>query len=421
MRAPFQALFGRRAAADSGLSPFLQAMLRGVSSSAGKDVTEATALNVAAVYTGVSIRSRLLSTLPVDIIEYSADGLTRVPAPSHPVAPLLKRPNAFQTWPEFAGMGEAHRLLRGNLYAYTPKRSAPAGDGAQRDFVTEMIPMHPDQVQVLEDPADPGGSSRYRFTKKNGQVIEFAEDEVLHIRGFSTNGRTGRSFLADLRDIIGGSLALRDHANSLWTRDATPSVVLSHPKTLKGQAARNLEDTWEQTYGRDADRKRVAVLEEGMTITPLSISPEDGQFLETDQDLRAQLAAALMVPPHLMGLSEKATSWGSGIEQQVIGLQTFTLVPDCVIWEARLNRALIRAPRYGIKFNTRAVLRGDLQSQAFWFRVMREIGAYSANDIRRLVDENPIANGDVYLQPVNFAPLGYDPSKGAGGGAGGAA
>lgn len=418
MRNPFGVLFERRNAIASAheLAEYLLSGWRGNAS--GQPVTETTALNVAAVWTGLAIRSRLLSTLPVDVVEI-VDARTRKQRPNHPIARTLARPNAWQTRAEWIAVLEVHRLLRGNAYSWLNRVfDADETAGVRRSRVHEMVPLHPDRMEVIDpDNEVHGGPSRYRYTTMRGQILNFDSTEVLHLKNLSTNGRKGRSFLRDMAETIGGALATQEHAHSLWSRDATPSVALKHPKALSEPARKRLEDSWAETYGRSKEKKRVAVLEEGMELQQLSLTPEDGQFLQTQQDLRAQIAAALMVPPHLMGLSEKSTSWGTGIEQQQIGLQVITLAPDAVIWEQRLNRDLIEVPeKYQVKFNVRGIARGDLRSQfeAFWRGI--QMGVYSPNDVRALLDLNPIPDGDVYLQPTNMMPLGtlIDPNASTG-------
>lgn len=414
MKNPFGVLFERRNAITSS-HELAQFLLGGLTTTSGQRVTESTALNVAAVLTGVSIRSRLFSTLPVDVVEV-IDPKNRERRPAHPVAQVLAKPNAWQTRAEWLGQLEVHRLLRGNCYSWLNRVVASGFDGVERDRVVEMVPLHPDRMEVLEPENEiTGGATSYRYTTKRGTVLTFTAREILHVKSLSTDGRVGRSFIADMREVIGGALATQESANALWSRDATPSVLLKHPKTLSEHAKKGIEDSFEATYGRGKDKKRVAVIEEGMELQQLSLSPEDGQFLQTQQDLRAQLAAALMVPPHLMGLSEKATSWGTGVEQQFINMQVVTVIPDVTIWEQRLNRDLIERPeKYQVKFNVRGMQRGDMRSQSEALWRFEQMGVYSPNDIRALLDENPIQGGDVYLQPVNMAPLGTVPATGTG-------
>ena len=158
--------------------------------------------------------------------------------------------------------------------------------------------------------------------------------EVLHLRGLSTDGVMGRCVLQDARELIGGALATQEHSNTTWKRGGLPSVVLTHPKTLSEKAKDSLEKRWESVYGGSKDQRRVAVIEEGMDLTPLTVSLEDLQFLETQKFSDGRIAGWFFVPPHMVGDTEKSTSWGTGIEQQQIGFLSFTLRPDLVSWEA---------------------------------------------------------------------------------------
>jgi len=409
VRNPFRALFEKRSIGSS--YDLLQYLTRGVASSSGASVTEATALTVAAVLTCVSLRSRALASLPVRVYE-RLDDRNKRPAQWHRAAKVLSQPNSWQTRAELFGMLEAHRVLRGNAFAWKNIAPLKGGDGEMRPEVIELVPMHPDKVEILDEGPDFRGPSAYRYHLKNGRYLDLAPDEVLHLKGFSTDGLKGRSVLQDMREAIGGAISTQEHSNSLWSRDATPSIALRHQKVLSPQAKKNLEDSWEATYGRTAEKKRVAVIEEGMEIQQLSLTPEDGQFLETRKFTRAEIAGAFHVPPHMIGDTEKSTSWGTGIEQQQIGFLVFTLRPDLVVWEQRLTRDLIRQPdRFFVEFSIEGMLRGDQAARGQFYRVMREVGAYSANDIRAFENMNPIDGGDVYLQPTNLAPLGYDPSK----------
>jgi len=414
MRNPFAAFFERRSASAITSSYALAKALLGRPSLAGTVVSESTALNLAAVMTCVSIRSRALASLPVRVYE-QLDERSKRPAVLHPLSRVLSQPNSWQTRAELFGMLEAHRVLRGNAYAWINRVVATSPDGMDREQVAELIPMHPDQVDVVAPKDDFAGGPSYRLTKRNGQVVPLASREVLHLRGLSTDGLVGRSVLEDARELLGGALATQAHSSTFWRSSGIPSVTLRHPKSLTPQAKKNLEDSWAATYGGAEGQKRVAVLEEGMEIAPLTIAASDAQFLETRQFQRGEIAGWFHVPPHMIGDTEKSTSWGTGIEQQQIGFVAFTLRPDLVLWEQRLQRDLISRPdKYFVRFNVNGFMRGDSAAQGAFFRVMREIGAYSANDIRALMDENPIDFGDEYLRPANLTPLGATPAAGTG-------
>lgn len=398
-RAAFVGLFSRK----SGLSSHeLYAMLgRGSRSSSGAYVNESSAMQVATVAACVRLKSNIISTLPVDLIE-RVDERTRRPASNHPARRLLTRPNSWQTWSDWLGQQSSHIELRGNGYSLIVRSGRNAA---------ELIPMHPDQVVVEQKPY-PDLSVSYIWTSKNGQRLELDGRNVLHLLGMSTDGLMGRSVIEDARDSIGVAIATQEHAGKLWRRSGVPMAVLTHPKTLGDIAAKGIEDRFIATYGGGADQRLVAVLEEGMEMKPLSLSETDSQFLETRGFQRSEICGLFGVPPHLIGDTEKSTSWGTGIEQQQIGFVSLFILPLLVKIEQRMHLSLLNADeKFAFKFYTQGLMRADVSARGMWYRTMREIGAYSANDIRRLEDEPPIENGDTYLQPLNLAPLGTVPAQ----------
>lgn len=403
MKNPFSPLFERRSIGSS--SELLQYLTGGSQTVAGVTVTEATALQVATVRSCVDRISSDLATLPIAVMERR--DRERVELDTHPLARLFDNPNSWQVWPEFVQMMQAHVLLRGNAYAWI-NRSA-------NGVITELIPMHPDAVKVKQLPTY---RLRYELFREGKEPVVFDQGEVFHLRGLSTDGVMGRSVLHDARETFGGALATQEHANALWSRDATPSVTLEHPGRLGDKARKNLEESWETVYGQGKDKRRVAVLEEGMKIQQLSLTPNDGQFIETQNLQDYRICGMFRVPPFMVGLTEKQTSWGTGIEQQKIGYWQGTIQPWAVRWEKRLKRDMLASssPAY-VRFNLSAQMRGDSTARSNYYWRMVQMGAMSPNDVRAFEDLNPIADGDVYLQPTNMAPLGSNPLEPAGHGA----
>jgi HK97 family phage portal protein len=288
MRTPFRALFDQKSAIGSSyeLAKFL---LGGTKSNTGATVTESTALSIAAVMTCVSLRARALATLPIRVYE-RVDERSKQPAQGHPLSRVLLQPNSWQTRAELFSMLEAHRVLRGNAYAWKNQIDVPSRDTIVRKQVAEIIPLHPDYVEVV-DPDVLGAPTKYLVHRQKGGIpIPFDASEIIHLKGLSTDGRRGRSVLQDARELIGGAIATQDYSGNFWGRDATPTMALKHPKALSEKAKKNLEDSWEKTYG-GKDGKRVAVIEEGMEIQQLSLNAEDAQFLETRKFQRARSPA----------------------------------------------------------------------------------------------------------------------------------
>lgn len=401
---PFRQLFERRSIGSSAdLAALLQ---RGYRSIAGTDVTEASALRVAAVMTCVSLVARTIASLPLKVYERSADGRSKSPAGKHPLTRVLGKPNAWQTRAELIEMAQAHLMLRGNAFFWV-NYSTKTLDGSRQ--IVELIPLHPDKIAVEQRP---DWSIKYTLARANGTQLEIPPGEIVHLRGLSTDGVCGRSVLQDARDAIGIAQATQEHAGAYWAGGGVPDVALRHPRVLGDKARKNIEESYAKTYGSGADKRRWIILEEGMEISPLSITAEDAQFLETRQFQRSEIAGLFHVPPHLIGDTEKSTSWGTGIEQQTIGFLHFTILPWLVKWEQRLDRDLLFNPdRFFTKFSLDGLMRGDAASRGQFYRTMREIGAFSQNDVRELEDRNPIDGGD------DYRPLALGKDSAAPGGA----
>jgi HK97 family phage portal protein len=391
MNNPFRLLFERKSDAVSSSYELARLIERGARSVAGTDVTDDTAFRVAAVLTCVSLVSRVIATFPLKVYERSADGKSKMPAVKHPLSQMLAQPNPWQTRSELIEMLQAHLMLRGNAYAWK-NVTTNTRDGSKQ--IQELMPLHPDRVKV-EQRRD--WSLSYTVIQGDGTTTEFPANEIVHLRGLSSDGIVGRSVLQDARDVIGIAQATQNHAGSYWAGGGVPDIALRHPRALGDKARKNLEESAQKTYGSDVERRRWIVLEEGMEIEPISINAEDAQFLETRKFTRGEIAGLFHVPPHLIGDTEKSTSWGTGIEQQTIGWVNFGLRPWLVKWEQRMDLDLLfNRDRFFTQFSVDGLLRGDSTSRGTFYRTMREIGAFSVNDVRALENYNPVTGGDDY-------------------------
>ena len=133
----------------------------------------------------------------------------------------------------------------------------------------------------------------------------------------------GYSPIAMAKNAIGMSIACEEYGSKFFANGAAPSGVLEHPGTIKDPS--RVRESWTQSFGGSANAHKVAVLEEGMKYTPISISPEQAQFLETRKFQINEIARIFRVPPHMVGDLEKSSF--SNIEQQSLEFVKYTLEP----------------------------------------------------------------------------------------------
>jgi HK97 family phage portal protein len=169
------------------------------------------------------------------------------------------------------------------------------------------------------------------------------------------------------------------------------------------------QKSWISSHG---GRRRPAVLSGGFKWKPITITPEESQFLETRRMQVSEIARLFGIPPHMIGDVEKSTSWGTGIEQQSIGFVTYTLRP----WLTRIESALSRQlpGQQFVRFNVDGLLRGDTKSRYESYRMGIDGGWLNPDEVRALEDRPPIPDGtgQKFRQPMNFGPLGMDPTEG---------
>ena len=209
------------------------------------------------------------------------------------------------------------------------------------------------------------------------------------------------------KNAIGMAIACEEYGSRFFANGASPSGVLEHPGTLKDPS--KVRESWQSTFGGSSNSGKVAVLEEGMKYTPISVPPNEAQFLETRKFQINEIARIFRIPPHMVGDLEKSSF--SNIEQQSLEFVKYTLDPWVSRWEQAMTRVLLsdeEKRKYTIKFNVDGLLRGDYQSRMNGYAIARQNGWMSANDIRRLEELDPLpaeAGGDLYLVNGNMLPL----------------
>lgn len=370
-------------------------------SSSGRRVTERTAMQMTAVYSCVRILSETLASLPLHIYESFETNSRK--AIKHPLYKLLHdEPNPEMTSFIFRETLMTHLLLWGNAYAQIIRN----GKGE----VLALYPLMPDRMRVDRDEY---GQLYYEYmlsdsdaNAKESGAVRLSTQDILHIPGLGFDGLVGYSPIAMAKNAIGMAIATEEYGAAFFANGATPSGILTHPGVIKNPEA--MRESWSKGFGGRNSHK-VAILEEGMNYTPISIAPNEAQFLETRKFQLNEIARIFRVPPHMVGDLEKSSF--SNIEQQSLEFVKYTLDP----WVSRFEQAMTRRlltddekKKYYIKFNVDGLMRGDYQSRMNGYATARQNGWMSANDIRALENLDLISDeegGNLYLINGNMLPL----------------
>jgi len=333
---------------------------------AGVGVDSDSALRLSAVWGCVGLLADLTSTMP--LLAYRAGA--RQPVETEPL--LFTAPAADTDLSDWLYEVMMSLLLRGNFYGLVVARS-----GAERP--TQIEPLHPDRITVTVMPDQHGVV--YRL---DGSPIE--RDDLFHLRAYRMPGSVvGLSPIRYHAETIGLGLAAQQFGARFFGDNATPSGLLTSEQRLTGDQARQLHDRWKATRG---GQRGTAVLGEGLKFQPISVAPEESQFLESQRFSVQQVARIYRVPPELLGSESGNSMTYANIESRDLTLLKYALNP----WLTRLERTLTRLLPRGTycKFNRGQLLETDLLTRYQSYEIGLRAGFLTIDEVRELEDREPL-------------------------------
>ncbi|WP_052360050.1 phage portal protein [Solidesulfovibrio alcoholivorans] len=344
----------------------------GLPTATGQTVTVDGSLALPAVFVCVRVLAESIGSMPLHIYRRASNG-DRQAATDHPLHKLFRfAPNSYQTSLEAREFLTACVAMRGNAYAYIDRQ-----DG----MVAGVWPLHPARVQVIVD----GTVIQYRYSDEKGQTFLYDQEEVLHLKGLSTDGIMGLSPISTLKETIGASQALEQYQNKFFANAARPSGVLTHPGQLTPDAGTRLREQWDGLYSGSANRGKTIVLEEGMTWQAIGLTNEDAQLLESRRFNLQDILRVYRIPGHIAGDLSKASY--NNIETLGSEFLNLTLSPWLKRIEERMNLQLLtegeREAGYYFEHDASGLLKGGVKERYESYQVGLAAGFLSVDEVRQ--------------------------------------
>lgn len=368
--------------------------LFGGTTDAGIAVTEQGSMKTSAVHACVTLIAKTVGSLPLKVYRRKANGESIEVPDTLPYYLLHDEPNPAMTssiWRKFL---VANLLLGGNAYAAIGRNNA--------NQVVDLFPIH----HNLVTPKRVNGRNQYVVDVGGSQTETIDQSDMLHVPGPGFDGVKGQSIITwAARQAVGLALATEQHGSKLFSNGARLGVVLKHPKTLSKEAQTRLKTQFDQQQGGLSNAFKSMVLEEGLDVTNISMTSEDAQFLETRRFQVEDIARFFGVPPHMIGHTDKQTSWGTGVEQNTLGYLIFTILPFLTDFEQEFSRKLFpRSPFYA-QFKVQGLMRGDSAARSAYYASGHQNGWLTTNEIRKSEDLQPVPGGDTLFVQTNLAPM----------------
>lgn len=363
-------------------------------SDSGANVSKRSAMQASAVFRSVSILADTVASLPLHVYQRTKDG--KEIAAGHPTYGLLHdAPNEVMTSFTFYELLMASLLLDGNGYAAIKW----GGNG----FPREIVPVLPERCEVLTTTS---GRLAYRVFDVNGDSSVVTASNMLHIPGLGFDGIKGLSVISAVaRQSVGLALTMDKSVAKTHSNGVNPSGSVESDNGLSPDAFKRLKSEFNKLYSGADNAGNVVFLDRGIKFNPIQINPQDAQTLESRRYQVADIARIFGVPPHMIGETDKSTTWGSGIEQMTIGFVRYSLRPWLVRIEKELNRKLAFGPGYFCEFSLDGLLRGDSKARGEFYASGIQNGWLKPNEARRFENLPPDEAGDRLYANGTIQPL----------------
>ncbi|MCK1503873.1 phage portal protein [Bradyrhizobium sp. 18] len=371
---------------------------------AGEEVTPSSVLGLSAAWACVNLIAGTIATLPLMVYRTKKDGSREV-AKDHPLYRILHdNPNTDQTAVDYLEFVQSSLEFWGNSYS----RIVRSGEKP-----VSLLPIRPDIMSVDRDDR---GRVRYRWSE-DGQYFERFDDTVLHIRGFGGGPLGGLSTLSFARDTFGLAMATDRAARETFRNGMRPAGQFVFKEFLTPDQREQLDERLTNKYLGAINAGRPYIAEGGAEYKPISINPDDAQMLETRGFSVDEVCRFFGVPPFMIGHTEKSTSWGTGLAEQVLGFQKFNLRRRLKRIEQSMEKRLLtpadRAAGVVIEFNLEGLLRGDSAARAAYYGAGLKDGWLNINQVCAWENLPPVEGGDVnrvQMQNVPLTEAGKEPA-----------
>lgn len=409
----------------SGLTfeQFFTGFLGGGKSKSGVKVNQFSALQSSAVFACVRMLSQDLAKLRPKVVQVEADG-TRTELRNHPLARLLRRPNSWQTWFEFATQMQTALVLRGNAYAAIVRD--------QRGKPLRFVPLNPDSIALYEAPdgalfwqVSRDGYHQTEQLKDFGLMIPF--EDVLFLTDMRpVAGLAGLDTISVSKESVGLSLAQEQLAAHWMDNRAQPSGILSTESRLTEPEALRMEAAWKNLHKGLQNAGKTAVFEKGLKWIPLTMTASDIEFLASRRYQLEEIARIFRIPLHMLGASADKNTAAKTTDKAGQDYVNLTISTYTTIWKQKLEFMFgledegTKSVDVEVDWDYSILLQADLATRVATAQKAIMGSIMTPDEGRLYCGYNPSGDpqGDKLLFPSNSTPYGSDHSGEAPAGAG---
>ena len=348
------------------------------------------ALTLTAVWCAIRLLAESVSSLPISVYTKQKNG-DKLEDTKSPIYKLVKfKPNYYQNKITFFEFIMLSICTEGNSYVQIVRNNSGTP--------VQLICLDPSNVTVVVN------NNELFYQVDGGAVLD--SSDMLHFKTITDDGVTGLSPIDQCAKALNWGVSLETFGETFFSNGAKPSSILQTDRALSDTALQRLKSSFNNNYAKLKNSNSTIVLEEGLTFKPISISPEQAQFLSSRQFSIEEVARIFNVPPHM--LKDLSKSSFNNIEMQSQEFVTYTLMPYITRIEQEMNLKLFRTNELGktfVEFNVNGLLRGDVKSRTEAYKTAITNGYMSINEVRQKENMNSIEGGDKHFMQMNMTTI----------------
>ena len=339
----------------------------------GELITAENGSKIDSVFTAINTIAREIASTPVDIKQDTENGkIRRKDLIQYRL--LSSRPNYKMSSYVWLYSNVFCYLAWGNAYNLIKR------DGNSQP--TDLIPLMPWNVKIIEEDGE------IFYVHKNEPI---PARDILHFKAYTINGLEGISPIVHNAQLMGHKINQQRYSdNSIGTK---PNGFISGDLTEE-----QMDQLSDSFTGRMKQGKLPFINGIDAKYNPISIPPNEAQYIETSQYTDQKIYGIYNLPPTF------AQDYDQGVkanaEQQALTLVKHTLIPHYMLIEQELNEKLFTERNKSsmfplfVKFNANGKMRGDMNTRKEYYQTMITSGVMNANEVRELEDM-PRQDGDI--------------------------
>ena len=361
-------------------------------------------------YTCMKMLSETIGKLPLKYYQETDRGRIRA-EPDEMTKLLTIRPNPIMTPTTLWSAVEMNCQHYGNAFVWMRKVFKRKKYGGEYKTLDLWL-MQSNYVTVLMDDVGIfGGKGKiyYQYSDpKSGEQYLFKSEDVMHFKTwYSLDGIMGEPVRKILQDTGGGALDSQNFMNRLYEQGLTASMAMQYTGDLDEVKRKQLEKKFANALTGPKNAGKVIPVPIGLELTPLKMSLTDAQFFELKKYSALQIAGAFGIKPNQINNYEKSSYANS--ETQQLAFLVDTMAYRLKMYEEEINYKALSGQKqkdgFFYKFNEKAILRADSQSQMESLTKAVNNGIYTQNEAREYLDKPAKEGGDVLMVNGNYIPI----------------